>query len=67
MATHSSILAYEIPRTLEPGTLLSIGCKRVGQDLPTKQQHEDDRGKEKSRLIFKNWQGWKKTKIYVFL
>ena len=27
MATHSSILAWEIPWTEEPGGLLSMGCK----------------------------------------
>ena len=40
MATHSSILAWEIPWTEEPGRLYSLwGCKRVGHDLATKQQH----------------------------
>ena len=29
MATHSSILAYRIPWTEEPGGLQSMGCKRV--------------------------------------
>ena len=29
MTTHSSILAWEIPRTEEPGSLQSWGCKRV--------------------------------------
>ena len=32
MATHSSILAWEIPRTEEPGGLQSMGSQRVGQD-----------------------------------
>ena len=32
MATHSSILAWRIPRTEEPGGLLSIGLHRVGDD-----------------------------------
>ena len=39
MATHSSILAWEIPRTEEPVGLQSWGCKRVRQDLATTQQH----------------------------
>ena len=39
MATHSRILAWEIPWTEESGGLQSGGCKRVGQDLATKQQH----------------------------
>ena len=36
MATHSSILAWRIPWTEEPGRLQSMGCKRVGHDLATK-------------------------------
>ena len=32
MATHSSILAWRIPRTEEPGGLQSIGSHRVGHD-----------------------------------
>ena len=38
MATHSSVLAWEIPWTEEPGGLQSWGPKRVRQDLVTKQQ-----------------------------
>ena len=37
MATHSSFLAWEIPRTEEPGRLQSMGLQRVGHDLVTKQ------------------------------
>ena len=32
MATHSSILAWEIPRTEELGGPQSMGSKRVGHD-----------------------------------
>ena len=32
MATHSNILAREIPGTEEPGGLQSMGLPRVGQD-----------------------------------
>ena len=32
MATHSSILAWEIPWTEEPGGLQSMGPQRVRQD-----------------------------------
>ena len=32
MATHSSILAWEIPWTEEPRVLQSMGSKRVGHD-----------------------------------
>ena len=33
MATHSSILAWRIPRTEEPGGLQSMGSQRVRHDL----------------------------------
>ena len=36
MATHSSILAWKIPWTEEPGGLQSMGWQRVRQDLATK-------------------------------
>ena len=32
MATHSSILAWRIPWTEEPGGLQSVGLQRVGHD-----------------------------------
>ena len=32
MATHYSILAWEIPWTEEPGRLQSMGSQRVGHD-----------------------------------
>ena len=32
MATHSSILAWRIPRTEEPGGLQSMGLQRVGHN-----------------------------------
>ena len=35
MATHSSILALEIPWTEEPGRLQSTGSQRVGHDWAT--------------------------------
>ena len=37
MATHSSILAWEIPGTEEPDRLRPTGLQRVGRDLVTKQ------------------------------
>ena len=40
MATHSIILAWEIPRTQELGGLQSMGSQRVGHNLVTKQQQE---------------------------
>ena len=38
MATHSSVLAWEISRTEKPGRLQSMGSQRVGHDLATEQQ-----------------------------
>ena len=39
MATQSSILAWRIPWTEEPGRLQSMELRRVGHDSATKQQH----------------------------
>ena len=41
MATHSSILAWRIPWTEEPGGLQSVGLQRVGHDWATKHKHTD--------------------------
>ena len=38
MATHSSILAWRMPWTEEPGGLQFMGSQRVGRDLVTKWQ-----------------------------
>ena len=38
MATDSSILAWEIPRTEESGSLQSMGSQRIRPDFATKQQ-----------------------------
>jgi len=38
MATHSNILALEIPWTEEPGELQSMALQRIGHNLATKQQ-----------------------------
>ena len=40
MATHSSILAWESPRTEETGGLLSVGWQGVRHDGVTKQQQQ---------------------------
>ena len=45
MATHSSILAWEIPWTEESGRLQSMESQRVGHDLMTeRQQHQNQKG-----------------------
>ena len=38
MAIHSSILAWRIPWTEEPGGLQSVGLQRAGHDLASEQQ-----------------------------
>ena len=43
MATHSSILAWEILWTEETGGLQSMGLQRVGQDWATKQQTSNNK------------------------
>ena len=40
MATHSNILAWEIPWTEEPGRLQCMGLQDVRCDLATKQQQQ---------------------------
>ena len=40
MATYSSILAWEIPWTEEPGGPLTMVSQRVGHDLVTKQNQQ---------------------------
>ena len=42
MATHSSILAWRIPWTEEPGGLQSMGSQRVGDDWTWLDMTEDD-------------------------
>ena len=49
MATHSSILAWRIPWTEEPGGLQSMGFQRVGHDR-AKQAHTQARGKGRSAV-----------------
>ena len=39
MATHSSILAWRIPWTEEPGRLQSTGSQRVGHDEAPNRDH----------------------------
>ena len=42
MATHSSILAWEILWTEEPGRLWSMGSQRVRHNLANKQQQQSE-------------------------
>ena len=44
MPTHSSIRAWDIPWTEEPGGMQSMGLQRVGCDLATKQEQQQMSG-----------------------
>ena len=46
-ATHSSILAREIPWAEEPGRLQSMGLQKVRHDLATKPGRERQMGRER--------------------
>ena len=50
MATHSSILAWRIPQTDEPGRLQSMGVQRVGHDW-SDLAHTQDTHTPKSYII----------------
>ena len=45
MVIHSSIFAWRIPWTEEPGRLQSLGSQRVGHDWATKEKREMDKNK----------------------
>ena len=53
MATHSSILAWEITWTEGPGRLQSMGLQRVRHDLVTKEQqnHPHNQGAELIEVV----------------
>ena len=53
MATHSSILAWRIPWTEEPGGLQSMGLPRVGHDWVTKATHPTWKAKGYTKI--QNW------------
>ena len=52
--THTNILAWEIPRTEEPGGLQSWGHKRVRHNLVTKQLQFQE-GRTKSNVMSPKW------------
>ena len=45
MATHSSIFAWRIPWTEEPGSLQSMGSQSVGHELATEHVHTGSLGR----------------------
>ena len=58
MATHSGVLAWEIPKTEEPDRLQLMGLHRVRPDLATKQQQQHIESKRWTRCtdesVYKN-------------
>ena len=56
MATHSSVLAWRIPGTEEPGRLQSMGSLRVGHDWAT----------SLSLFLFMHWRRkWQPTPVFL--
>ena len=53
MAPHSSILAWRIPWTEEPGRLQSMGLQRVGHDLVTKETTKNNHFSVKGQVLDK--------------
>ena len=52
MATHSSILAWRMPWTEEPGRLQSVGSRRVGCNF-----HIHFFSRDKNMHLFWGWKG----------
>ena len=52
MATHYSILAWEIPWAEEPGGLQSLESQRVRHNLATQQQNQQIIMKKKNHIEF---------------
>ena len=55
MATHASILAWEIPWTEEPGGLVHGIAKRAGHDWATKHAHAHGFVFPRIYTAFSNW------------
>ena len=53
MATHSSILAWRIPRAEEPDGLQSMASQRVGHDVATEHAHTQPLASSSSRTLIK--------------
>ena len=57
MATHSSTIAWQIPRTEEPGRLQSMESQRVGHDRATKPSTAKHKGKSPFGIILEHISG----------
>ena len=67
MATHSSVPAWRIPGTGEPGGLLSMGSHRVGydwSDFAAAEEAEKKKGYKKifEEIIVENFPNMEKSK-----
>ena len=59
LATHSSILAWRIPRKEEPGSLQFMGSQRVGHDWVTHNFHPSENSVLMVRRTFRqNFTNW---------
>ena len=67
MATHSSILAWKIPWTEEPGRLHSTGSQRVGHDWVTSLTHSLFKGRGLGRERKLDWNFSWELPIMYFL
>ena len=65
MATHSSILAWRIRWTEEPGGLQSMGWQRVGHDLATEHAHTGEILRETAIWIESIFKDFRKEQHYI--
>ena len=66
MATHSSILAWKIPWTEEPGEQVNMGSRRVRHDLATKQQQQIQSSNLLLGIFLKKTKIWKDMWTLMF-
>ena len=68
MATHSSIIAWKIPWTEEPGELQFMGSQRISCDLVTKPPPPGKHYKAKETLMYRTvlWTLWEREWVGRF-
>ena len=62
MATHSSVLAWRIPWTEEPGGLRSMGLQRVRHDLVTEHTNQVWERGSLGGCQSRKWFSWEQTR-----
>ena len=68
MATPSSILAWRIPWTEEPGGLQFTGLQRVGLKRLSTTQHKDSGGENMIQVLQRAWTKiWDRNFIYIHI